>query len=134
MVSDIINNLISNAIKFTEQGGITVKVYTEEINEHNDVIIEVIDTGIGIKEKHFNTIFDEFRQVSEGLSRSFEGTGLGLTICKRYVEMLGGSISVKSKLNDGTTFTVRIPLSIHHDFDMQISKKLRILNRLKIKM
>ena len=124
MVSDIINNLVNNAIKFTHHGSITVRVETEDIDLQKYVVIDIIDTGIGIEEKYFDTIFDEFRQVSEGLSRSFEGTGLGLTICKRYAEMLGGSISLKSRLNEGSTFTLKIPLVYNKDYELQVSRKV----------
>lgn len=109
MINDSLNNLVNNAIKFTNEGSVTVKVSKEITDKQEWVIIDIIDTGIGIDEKDFNTIFDEFRQVSEGLSRSFEGTGLGLTICKRYIHFLGGTIDVKSKLNVGSTFTIKLP-------------------------
>ena len=111
LLYEIINNLISNAIKFTENGGITVKLnkITEEKNSW--IIIRVIDTGIGIAEEDLNIIFNEFRQASEGYSRSFEGTGLGLTISKKLTEALGGTISVESALGKGTTFQIKLPVN-----------------------
>jgi PAS domain S-box-containing protein len=109
-IESIFNNLINNAIKFTSEGSVTVSLSKEKVKSQEWAIIEVTDTGIGIAEKDFDTIFTEFRQASEGLGRSFEGTGLGLTLTKKYVTLLGGSIAVKSKLNEGTTFTVRIPI------------------------
>ncbi|MBI5324281.1 MAG: response regulator [Ignavibacteriae bacterium] len=108
---EIMNNLINNAIKFTDNGSISIKVDTTLVNKEKYAVIDIIDTGIGIEESQYNVIFDEFRQVSEGLSRSFEGTGLGLTISKKYVELLGGILKVKSKLNEGSTFTILLPLS-----------------------
>jgi signal transduction histidine kinase len=72
--------------------------------------IDVIDTGIGIPEGELECVFDEFRQLSAGFSRKFEGTGLGLTICKKYTEILGGSIHVSSKLNMGSEFTLQLPM------------------------
>ncbi|TAL67212.1 MAG: PAS domain S-box protein [Bacteroidetes bacterium] len=110
MITEIINNLVSNAIKFTSKGSVTVNIKLEITENLENIIISITDTGIGIDEKDYYKIFDEFRQVSEGLNRSFEGTGLGLTICRKYIEMLGGSISVKSKLNEGSTFTVILPM------------------------
>ena len=108
LLRDILNNLINNAIKFTEKG--RVKVYLKKYTEH--FVLEVEDTGIGIPEDKYDLIFQEFRQESEGLSRNFEGTGLGLTITKSYVELMKGSITVKSKLGAGTRFTVTLPLKI----------------------
>lgn len=107
LFTNIINNLISNAIKFTFKGGINVRVNKEE----DFAIINVVDTGIGIPEEKLDVIWEEFRQVSEGLSRSFEGTGLGLTIAKKYTELMGGTISVKSEVGIGSTFTVKFPLT-----------------------
>jgi PAS domain S-box-containing protein len=109
-VESILNNLISNAIKFTNEGSISITINTVMENSFEWVIIEVTDTGIGIDEKNYEHIFKEFRQVSEGFGRSHEGTGLGLTLTKKYVDIIGGSISLKSKINNGTTFTVRIPV------------------------
>lgn len=106
LFQNIFNNLINNAVKFTKQGSILVNV---KLNEKN-VSIEVSDTGIGIPESHQAVIWEEFRQASEGLNRSFEGTGLGLTIVKKYTELLGGKISLKSKVGEGSVFTVEFPL------------------------
>ncbi|MBI5324285.1 MAG: PAS domain S-box protein [Ignavibacteriae bacterium] len=118
MLSEIISNLINNAVKFTQEGSIKVNISNENIDSLEWAIIEVTDTGIGIEESDYGRIFDEFRQVSEGLSRSFEGTGLGLTICKKYVNLLKGSISVKSKINEGSVFTFKIPLEVEKISDI----------------
>lgn len=106
MLRDVMNNLINNAIKFTNDGGvfITLEVF------HRNFIITVKDTGIGIPQESLELIFEEFRQVSEGLGRGFQGTGLGLTICKKYVELLSGQISVKSTPKVGSEFSFQIPL------------------------
>ncbi len=106
MLLVILENLINNAIKFTNTGSITIIAGKENDKE---VFIKVKDTGIGIEEKYFGKIFEEFRQVSEGTNRDFQGTGLGLSITKKYVEMLNGSIELESKLNEGSTFTVKLP-------------------------
>lgn len=103
----IINNLVNNAIKFTDEGNITVEIDSEI----TDFIVRIKDTGIGIPKDKQEIIFDEFRQVSEGLSRRHQGTGLGLTITKKYIEMLNGTISVESIESIGSVFTVKIPIN-----------------------
>jgi PAS domain S-box-containing protein len=104
---EVLNNLINNAIKFTNKGGITVTLSSDP----DSMIIKVKDTGIGIPPESLGLIFEEFRQVSEGYGRSFEGTGLGLTITKKFVEKLGGKISVKSKTDEGSEFTIVLPIT-----------------------
>lgn len=108
IIREILNNLINNAIKYTPSGSVIIKADTNF--EQNKLFLSVADTGIGIPEEKMEIIFEEFRQASEGMSRSFEGVGLGLAICKKYVQILNGSISVKSKINQGSTFIVEIPL------------------------
>jgi PAS domain S-box-containing protein len=103
---EVLNNLINNAIKFTNIGGITISLTAEA----EKMIIKVYDTGIGIPLHNLGLIFEEFRQVSEGYGRSFEGTGLGLTITKKFVEKLGGKISVKSVIDEGSEFTIEFPI------------------------
>ena len=109
LLREILNNLVNNAIKYTESGGVTVS--TSELDNGNDKELTIIvsDTGIGIPVDKQKFIFDEFRQASEGYSRSFEGTGLGLTITKRFVEKLKGTISINSSESEGSTFTIKIP-------------------------
>jgi len=102
----IILNLVSNAVKFTTTGGITVSVrLLKETDE--DVIIEfsVTDTGIGIAANKIETIFENFQQASSGTSRLYGGTGLGLAIVKQLVEAQDGSITVNSKIDEGSTFS-----------------------------
>jgi PAS domain S-box-containing protein len=103
----IIENLVNNALKFTENGGIQI---IAGIEKDDKVFIKVQDTGIGIEEQYFDAIFQEFKQVSEGINREFQGTGLGLSIAKKYVEMMNGTIDVESTFGKGTTFTVHFPL------------------------
>jgi len=111
LVSKILNNLINNAIKFTHEGGITVKTAIEHKNSKSYGCIHVIDTGIGIKEENHKIIFDEFRQISEGQTRNYDGAGLGLHISKRFAEMMGGDISVASSVETGSTFTLCLALN-----------------------
>lgn len=106
LFQNIINNLLNNAIKFTEQGSVSLNVKIKNDKVH----IQVGDTGIGIPESHQAMIWEEFRQSSEGISRSFEGTGLGLTIVKKYTEMLGGGISLISRVGKGSIFTLEFPI------------------------
>jgi PAS domain S-box-containing protein len=106
----IILNLVSNAVKFTIQGKIIVSVKLIQETE-DDVIIEfaVSDTGIGIIEAKIESIFENFQQASSGTSRIYGGTGLGLAIVKQLVEGQGGTIKVKSVINEGSTFSFRLP-------------------------
>lgn len=105
----IINNIVGNAIKFTFEKGVEVEIDTMTENNHLFAVIKVIDTGIGIPDKYHKIIFEEFRQVSEGVSRSFEGNGLGLTITKRMINLLNGDITLQSTFGAGSTFTVKLP-------------------------
>jgi CheY-like chemotaxis protein len=107
LFSSIFNNLLNNAIKFTDSGSVTLKVSTDSEN----ATISVSDTGVGISDAKQNLIWEEFRQANEGYNRGFEGTGLGLTIAKKYTDLMHGSVSVKSTLGKGTTFIVSFPLS-----------------------
>jgi len=106
MLKEIIDNLLNNAIRFTNKGGVNISLVTNTDN----YIISVQDTGIGIPKDKLQIIFEEFRQVSEGKGRNFEGTGLGLTIVKKYVTALGGSIKLISEEDIGSTFSVILPL------------------------
>ena len=102
----IILNLVSNAVKFTTEGKITLSVnLLNEDEEKVSIKFAVSDTGIGIPENKIDTIFENFRQASSGTSRLYGGTGLGLAIVKQLVEPQGGTISVKSKVNEGSTFS-----------------------------
>jgi PAS domain S-box-containing protein len=102
----ILKNLIDNAIKFTTKGSVTIICGTET---DQTVYVTVQDTGIGIAEEHQEAIFEEFHQVSEGINREYQGLGLGLAITRKYVEILGGKISVKSRLGGGSSFTIHLP-------------------------
>ena len=104
-VEQILLNLISNAIKFTEKGSVKIECETEGDN----VTIRVIDTGIGIKIEDMETIFKAFQQVDSGMTRKYEGTGLGLSISKRLVELMGGQIRVTSLWGAGSTFSFSLP-------------------------
>ncbi len=102
----ILSNLIGNAIKYTEKGSVIIEVDSLTKENKKFATIKIIDTGIGIRKENLMQIFEEFRQVSEGLNRRFEGSGLGLTITKKFVEMMSGEISVESEIDKGSIFTL----------------------------
>ena len=107
LLEQVLSNMIKNAIIYTEQGSVTIEAKREIISEKEFAVIKVSDTGIGIPGALKEAIFEPFRQVSEGFSRRFEGTGLGLTISKRYIELMNGTINVESAIGEGSTFVVR---------------------------
>lgn len=117
---NIINNLMSNAVKYTNKGGVKVEVDSEIDNGEEWAVIRVKDTGVGIPEEKYNLIFEEFRQVSEGLSRGYEGAGLGLTLAKKIVELMEGTITVESKVNVGSAFTVKFPSIASHNEEQEL--------------
>jgi PAS domain S-box-containing protein len=106
-LSRILNNLVGNALKFTDEGGVRVIIEVDSEILH----IRVVDSGIGIDERFLPHLFDEFKQESTGLQRQHEGSGLGLTITKRLVELMQGAISVTSAKGQGSTFTVSLPIA-----------------------
>ncbi|WP_298538592.1 PAS domain-containing protein [uncultured Aquimarina sp.] len=103
-----INNIIHNAIKYTNKGKVIVNVKAKKTS----IRISIKDSGIGIGKESLRKIFDPFIQESIGLSRKYEGTGIGLSLSKRYIEILGGKIKVISKLKKGTKFIITIPKNI----------------------
>ncbi len=105
-LSSVVQNLVGNAVKFTDEGSVSVVVRTQE----GQVRIEVEDTGIGMSAEFMDDLFEPFKQESSGLDRSHEGSGLGLSISKGLVGLMGGSITVKSRRGEGSRFTVSFPL------------------------
>ncbi len=103
----IMNNLIGNAIKFTEKGTIE---FGYDFVENNTIQFYIKDTGIGLPPDKLNVIFERFRQAQESTTKEYGGTGLGLTISRRLVELLGGKIWVESFINEGSTFYFTLPL------------------------
>ena len=110
ILTNLISNLLDNAIKYTNKGSVKVIVLIVRKDAREYLKFQVADTGIGIEDDTAKYIFEKFRQGSEGHGRKFEGTGLGLTICKKYVEILDGEISLESKLHKGSVVTVLIPV------------------------
>jgi PAS domain S-box-containing protein len=131
----VMNNLINNAIKFTEEGEIKVLCSKQETENGDFISIKVKDTGIGILPKDIEKIFEPFRQVSEGLNRKYEGTGLGLTISKKFVEIMGGQLTVDSEISKGSVFTVLLPICIDEQFKQKTvwtNKDINIFKNFKI--
>lgn len=104
LLKSVLSHLISNAIKYTEIGGVSIRAFLNE----NKIIIKVVDTGIGIPDSYQDIIFEPFRQVSEGYNRQFEGSGLGLTLTKKYVKLMNGRIWFNSKIGEGSVFFVEL--------------------------
>ncbi|MDP4116347.1 MAG: ATP-binding protein, partial [Bacteroidota bacterium] len=111
LFSRVISILLDNAVKFTKSGAITIEVGREKNSEKEWSYVKIKDTGVGIPKDKMGIIWEEFRQVSEGLNRSFEGTGLGLTMAKRITELMDGVISVESEAGEGSIFTTKFPAS-----------------------
>ncbi|WP_457573064.1 transporter substrate-binding domain-containing protein [Desulfolithobacter sp.] len=110
-VRQVLLNLVNNAIKFTDRG--TVRI--ECVLDGEWIKIRVTDTGIGIKEEDLERLFVPFQQLDTGLSRQYGGTGLGLSVCKRVLEMLGGTISVRSSYGKGSTFSITLPATTEQE-------------------
>lgn len=108
MVRQIVTNLVGNAIKFTEEGGVRVVVRLVSLDTQPQLSIAVIDSGIGMPEENLEAIFDPFVQADSSVTRRFGGTGLGLAISRRFAQALGGDITVHSEVGQGSKFTVTI--------------------------
>ncbi|HVB84288.1 MAG TPA: ATP-binding protein [Rhodanobacteraceae bacterium] len=108
----IITNLIGNGIKFTERGGVSVRISRRaETASHQELLFAVRDTGIGIEPSSAARLFHPFNQADTSITRRYGGTGLGLTICKRLVELMGGKIGVRSEPGRGSVFWFSVPLA-----------------------
>ncbi|HKW45955.1 MAG TPA: ATP-binding protein [Gemmatimonadaceae bacterium] len=106
-VRQVLLNLLSNAVKFTNKGRVSVVARCAETSD--GVRIDVVDTGIGIREKDLQAIWEDFRQVDQSRTREFGGTGLGLSITRKLLDRLGGTVSVRSQYGDGSVFSVLLP-------------------------
>lgn len=110
LLSQMLHHLIDNALKFTVDGGISISAYKMD-KKSTEGIIRISDTGIGIAPEHHKMIFEEFRQVSEGFSRTFEGSGLGLSLCSKIARLLNARVWVESVVGKGSDFYVELPLA-----------------------
>ncbi|MCB0923382.1 MAG: response regulator [Mycobacterium sp.] len=111
-VKQIVKNLVSNALKFTDEGSVTVEISGAEsvAGKGRRLVIAVIDTGIGIDQKDHNVVFESFQQADRGTTREYGGTGLGLSISRELARHLGGEIALTSALGQGSTFTCSLPV------------------------
>lgn len=145
-LAQIVMNLINNALKFTQNGEVKVKVNLNTIESDTTAILdfEIIDTGIGIPADKLHTVFESFSQGSVEVNRKYGGTGLGLTIVKKLVEILGGKIKLKSEVGKGSCFTFKLKFEINpavnapseivkpYEDSVLINKKLLLIEDNKI--
>ncbi len=107
-LSQILRNFISNALKFTTRGEVRVSA----VQDGESMVFSVADTGIGIAPEHHSAIFQDFSQLDSPIQKRLRGTGLGLSLSKRFAELLGGSIAVQSEAGVGSVFSVTVPLRL----------------------
>ncbi|GMT44838.1 MAG: hypothetical protein IEMM0006_0670 [bacterium] len=110
IISEAIEEIVDNAIKFTNEGKINLKAGKTIIKEREFIYFEIKDTGIGISKKNQESIFEDFRQASTGYGRKYEGNGLGLSLAQKYVELIGGFLKLRSSEGKGSAFTIYIPV------------------------
>jgi len=111
----VLLNLLSNACKFTSEGGVTVEAGREDTETGHWVVIRIRDTGIGMTAEQMGRLFQAFTQADASTSRKYGGTGLGLVICRKYCRMMGGDVTVESEPGVGSTFTVRLPAAVDEE-------------------
>ena len=121
-IREVLVNILGNAVKFTEDGGtiaFEASYHPGADDRHIMVRYRIVDTGVGMREEFVEHIFDEFSQEDNGARTQYKGTGLGMAITKRYVDLMGGTISVESKKGEGSAFTVEIPLELTDESNVQ---------------
>ena len=121
-IERILLNILSNAIKFTKQGG---KICVNVKHEKDEVVVSIKDSGLGIKKENLEIIFERFRQVNKSLTRENEGSGIGLSLVKSLVEMHDGTIGVNSEYKKGSEFIIKLPVKlVEHNNDHNILKRI----------
>ncbi|THB73001.1 MAG: hybrid sensor histidine kinase/response regulator [Gammaproteobacteria bacterium] len=142
----ILLNLTGNAIKFTQKGSVTIQIHlVSESTKDATIRFNVIDTGIGIENERLGKIFESFTQADDSTTRQFGGTGLGLTISKQLIELMKGSITVESKINEGTKFSFEVmlekqkfgsngisPITTQHEDDQRAEQNTIVLDDQKV--
>lgn len=119
-IKQMLSNLVSNAIKFTEQGYVLIQTsITQETDKDYRLIISISDTGIGISAEDQATLFNAFNQADTTITRRYGGSGLGLVICKKLAEQMGGRISITSELHKGSTFSIHIQLEKMTSYEVE---------------
>jgi PAS domain S-box-containing protein len=121
LFKQLIQQILDNAVKFTEQGGVAVETLETTENGKGWTIVKIKDTGIGIDPASYDLIFQEFRQVSEGLGRKYQGIGIGLSISKKIIDLLGGKIIIESETGRGSSFSIWLPSNFGEKSVTQIS-------------
>lgn len=117
-ISKIMHNLVNNAAKFTKNGNVTITLRTSSLHQHEYMTVTVKDNGIGIDTADLDMIFKKFAQVDSSTTRSYNGAGLGLAVSKKLAQIMGGDITVESRLDLGSLFTLKLPLdAIKSDID-----------------
>ncbi len=131
-IKQVLQNLTSNAIKFTEQGSIKISISGSMIEDHSASLrLSITDSGIGIDQSSQNKLFSDFTQIDSSTTRKFGGTGLGLAICKQLVTLMGGEIGVNSQLGQGATFWFTLNLSLNTNIQTTLPKnKIEYPNQL----
>jgi signal transduction histidine kinase/DNA-binding response OmpR family regulator len=130
----VLMNLVSNAIKFTKSGAVTIDVMASPGSSGENVIVRVTDTGIGIPDDRRDALFQEFSQLDSSVARQFGGTGLGLAICKRLIDMMGGRIWLDSSGPDGSCFAFELPLQSTRDGGLPktLEKRIAVISGMKV--
>ena len=116
----VLTNLLNNAVKFTQHGGVKVSVNYRAHGEKVTLIIKVSDTGIGLSEQQKEEVFKPFVQADDSTSRQYGGTGLGLAICAELVAKMSGTLTVESELNFGSTFTLEVPFKVSSTIEPEL--------------
>lgn len=111
-IRQVLINLVANAVKFTENGSVEIQTFIKIDQSNADVMIKVKDTGIGIPKDKLNNIFERFTQAESGTTQKYGGTGLGLSISQKLVELMGGTIGVRSSVDQGSTFWFKLDLPL----------------------
>ncbi len=125
-IRQILTNLINNAVKFTERGSVTLNVHLKKTTKKKtDIEFSVIDTGIGIAEDKLDKVFETFTQLDSSTIRKAGGTGLGLSLCKSFVEMMGGQLDLTSQKGQGSTFcfTISVPLPTQKAIEQAVERQ-----------
>ncbi|MCF6436939.1 hybrid sensor histidine kinase/response regulator [Pseudoalteromonas sp. MMG022] len=132
-LQQILINLVGNAIKFTEQGKVLVLLRNTSSQSAKQVDLKFVvsDTGVGISQQDLQHIFEPFKQADGSKTRRFDGTGLGLSLCKELLALMGGEIGIESKLGQGTDVFFRIPVEVVSSLDKPIQQQVSSLSELK---
>lgn len=115
LLTQVLKSILDNAIKFTDKGTISISISIVPNDNSSYTLLSIRDQGIGISRENIDLIFEPFRQVSEGTKRSYEGSGLGLTIARKMLQLMDGRLEVESVLNEGSTFNIYLPQANNAD-------------------